>query len=83
MYIHCYHCLHQRAINQSLKVASYHGEKITHVLLLKSLPKLMFSKLRQFITFGIFGVLLNTQAYLVQVKVANDKDHTGDILMER
>ena len=43
----------------------------------------MFSKLKQFITFGIFGVLLNTQAYLVQVKVANDKDHTGNILMER
>lgn len=83
MYIHCYHCLHQRAINQSLKVASYHLQKIINVLLLKSLPKLMFSKLNQFITFGIFWFLLNTQAYLVQMKVSNDKDHTGNMLMAR
>lgn len=83
MSIRCYHCLHQRAINQSLKVVSYHGQKIINVLLLKGLPKLMFSKLKQFIKFGIFWILLNIQVYLVQVKVAHDKDHTGNILMER
>lgn len=83
MYIHCYHYLHQRAINQSLKVASHHLQKIINVLLLKTLPKLMLSKLEQFITFGIFWFLLNTQAYLVQMKVSNDKDHTATILMER
>jgi type III secretory pathway component EscU len=83
MYIHCYQYLHQRAINQSLKVASYHTQKIINVLLLKSLLKLMFSKLKQFITFGIFWFLFNTQAYLVQMKVSNDKDQTGDLVMER
>jgi succinate-acetate transporter protein len=43
----------------------------------------MFSKLKQFITFGIFWFLFNTQAYLVQMKVSNDKDQTGDLVMER
>lgn len=83
MYIYCYHYLHQRAINQLLKVVSYHTQKIINVLLLKTLPKLMFLKLKQFIAYGIFWILLNIQAYLVQMKVSNDKDHTGNILMER
>lgn len=58
MHIHCYHRLHQRAVNQSLKVAPYQAQKIIYVLLLKSLPKLMFSKLNQFITFVFFEFCL-------------------------
>lgn len=50
---HYYHCLHQRAINQLLKFASYHTQ-IINVLLLQSLRKLMGSKLEQFITLGTF-----------------------------
>lgn len=28
MYNHCYHCLHRRAINQLLRVASYHMRRL-------------------------------------------------------
>lgn len=58
-------------------------QKIMNVLLLECLPKLIFSKLKQFTTFGMFWFSLNTQDYFSQMKVSNDKDYTGNILMKR
>ena len=81
--VHSLLSLHWRAINRLLKFASYHTQKTINVLLLKSLPMLMFSKLNQLIAFGTFQFLLTMQSYLVQMKVSNDKDRTGNILMER
>lgn len=69
--------LHQRVINQSLKVASYHLQKIINVCSEQSSPKLMFPKLSQFITPGTLRLLSNTQAQHVQMKVSNDWAHRG------
>lgn len=61
-------------------------QKIINALLCKSLPKLMFSKLKHLITFVIFRVfffLLNVQDCVTLIKTACNKVHTGNILMEK
>lgn len=57
--------------------------QIINVLLLQSLLKLMFSKLEQFITLGIFWFLLNAQARLSKCKCPMTKITNGTELMER
>lgn len=54
VFIHCYHCEDRHALNQSQKIVLYRMQKIINALLCKSLPKLMFSKLKHLITFVIF-----------------------------
>lgn len=56
-------------------------QKIINALLCKSLPKLMFSKLKHLITFVIFRVFFADCVTLI--KTVCNKVHTGNILMEK
>lgn len=70
--------------NQSQKIVLYRTQKIINALLCKSLPKLMFSKLKYLITFVIFWVfLLNIEDCLTLIKTVCNKEHTGNILIKK
>jgi len=54
VFIHGYRYEDQHTVNQSQNIVLYRMQKIINALLCKSLPKLMFSKLKHLITFVIF-----------------------------